>query len=337
MARRLELPPLSTVEELCAAVADRSGRPVRLAPRRMRVGEPSGFVERLADADVIHFEQETSGLHRAHIVCHELAHLLCGHLAEPPAAGRGHGLRRTAHHRRRHDAARPRPLPLRRRRGGGGRGAGRRTAADPGAGARGRDHLAARARAGAPQGPACLTATALGTAAAVSDSTSSTSRIGAAAWTVAGLKLRAWRRDPSSGLLVVALAIAAPASSFLVAAPVVYRLIDRVAHVGNLATLLVYLGITGFSAAAVVLALIWTPPERTRRPRVWDALAAGTRRRVRRRLAVFAVLAAADGGVLRGRRSGQPGDAADLRHHLRARARDRRFPRALPGRVRASP
>lgn len=84
VARQLELPPLSTVEELCAAVADRCGRPVRLEPRRMRVGEPSGFVERRADADVIHFEQETSGLHQAHIICHELAHLLCGHLAEVP-------------------------------------------------------------------------------------------------------------------------------------------------------------------------------------------------------------------------------------------------------------
>ncbi|GHJ41952.1 hypothetical protein Sm713_75610 [Streptomyces sp. TS71-3] len=85
MVRQLDLPRVSTVEELCAAVATRAGRPVRLVPRRMRVGEPSGFVERGADADVIHFEQETSGLHRAHIICHELAHLLCGHLAEAPA------------------------------------------------------------------------------------------------------------------------------------------------------------------------------------------------------------------------------------------------------------
>ncbi|MFC6596563.1 hypothetical protein [Kitasatospora paranensis] len=84
VARHLDLPPMSTVEELCAVVAERIGRPVRLAPRRMRVGEPSGFVERLPDEDVVHVEQETSGLHRAHIVCHELAHLLRGHLAEPP-------------------------------------------------------------------------------------------------------------------------------------------------------------------------------------------------------------------------------------------------------------
>lgn len=82
--KELALPPLSTAEELCAAVAERLGRPVRIAPRRMRVGEPSGFVERRAAEDVIHVEQETSGLHRAHIVCHELAHLLCGHLAEAP-------------------------------------------------------------------------------------------------------------------------------------------------------------------------------------------------------------------------------------------------------------
>ncbi|MEW1721055.1 hypothetical protein [Streptomyces sp. NPDC093109] len=83
--RELDLPRLRTVEELTAAVAERVGRPVRLVPRRMRVGEPSGFVERRADADIIHFEQETSGLHQAHIICHELAHLLCGHLAEAPA------------------------------------------------------------------------------------------------------------------------------------------------------------------------------------------------------------------------------------------------------------
>jgi hypothetical protein len=82
--RELRLPPLSTVDELCAAVAERLGRTVRIAPRRMRVGEPSGFVERRAEEDVIHVEQETSGLHRAHIICHELAHLLCGHLAEGP-------------------------------------------------------------------------------------------------------------------------------------------------------------------------------------------------------------------------------------------------------------
>ncbi|MFD9123708.1 hypothetical protein [Kitasatospora sp. NPDC059571] len=89
VARRLDLPQLGTVEALCAAVAERTGRPVRLAPRRMRVGEPSGFVERRPDEDVIHVERETSGLHRAHIVCHELAHLLCGHLAEAPPPGGG--------------------------------------------------------------------------------------------------------------------------------------------------------------------------------------------------------------------------------------------------------
>ncbi|MFJ2111560.1 MULTISPECIES: hypothetical protein [unclassified Streptomyces] len=86
MVRELDLPRMDSVEELCEVVADRTGRTVRLVPRRMRVGEPSGFVERRADADVIHFEQETSGLHRAHIICHELAHLLCGHLGEPPSA-----------------------------------------------------------------------------------------------------------------------------------------------------------------------------------------------------------------------------------------------------------
>ncbi|MDX3850280.1 MAB_1171c family putative transporter [Streptomyces sp. AK02-01A] len=114
--------------------------------------------------------------------------------------------------------------------------------------------------------------------------------IGTVAWAVAGLKIRAWRRDPSHGLLVVALAIAAPATAFLMAAPVLYRLIDRIAHRGNLATLLVYLGITAFSAAAVVLARMWTPPKERANAQVWDGATADTWRQARRRLAVFAVL-----------------------------------------------
>lgn len=114
--------------------------------------------------------------------------------------------------------------------------------------------------------------------------------IGTVSWVVAGLKFRAWRRDPSPGLLVVALTIAAPATAFVVASPVLYRLIDRLASRGNLATLLVYLGITGFSAAAVVLARMWTPPKERANSRVWDAATADTWRQVRRRLAVFAVL-----------------------------------------------
>lgn len=115
--------------------------------------------------------------------------------------------------------------------------------------------------------------------------------IGAVAWVVAGLKFRAWKRDPSPGLLVVALTIAAPSTAFVVASPVLYRLIDRVAHRGNLATVLVYLGITGFSAGAVVLARMWAPPKRHADAQAWDAATAETWRQVRRRLVVFAVLA----------------------------------------------
>ncbi|MFG2696744.1 MAB_1171c family putative transporter [Kitasatospora sp. NPDC048407] len=114
--------------------------------------------------------------------------------------------------------------------------------------------------------------------------------IGCAAWVVAGLKLRAWRREPSFGLLVVALAVASPSTSFLLASPLLYRAIDHVTGVGNLATLLVYLGIIGFSAAAVVLALVWSPPEERSGTEVWAPLDDRLRRRVRRRTAVFAAL-----------------------------------------------
>lgn len=114
--------------------------------------------------------------------------------------------------------------------------------------------------------------------------------IGTVSWVAAGFKIQAWRREPSRCLLVVALAVAAPSTAFLIASPVLYRLIDRLAHVGNLATLLVYTGITGFSAATVALALIWTPPAERSDGQVWDAASADTWQPVKRRLAVFAVL-----------------------------------------------
>jgi len=120
--------------------------------------------------------------------------------------------------------------------------------------------------------------------------------IGTVAWLVAGLKFRAWRRDPSFGLLVVTLAIASPATAFLLASPVLYRLVDRLTGVGNLATLLVYLGIMGFSAATVLLALLWTPPAERGDARVW-AQPETVARRLRRRLAVFGVLVPAMAGL----------------------------------------
>ncbi|MFJ5926863.1 MAB_1171c family putative transporter [Kitasatospora sp. NPDC092948] len=114
--------------------------------------------------------------------------------------------------------------------------------------------------------------------------------IGGAAWAVAWLKLRAWRRDPSFGLLVVTLAVASPATAFLLASPLLYRAVGRLTGVGNLATLLVYLGVVGFSAAAMVLALVWAPPEERAGDQVWAPLDGRLRQRVRRRTAVFATL-----------------------------------------------
>ncbi|MFJ5102368.1 MAB_1171c family putative transporter [Streptomyces sp. NPDC088554] len=117
--------------------------------------------------------------------------------------------------------------------------------------------------------------------------------IGTVAWIAAALKIRAWLRDPSPGLLVVALTVAAPATAFVVAAPVLYRLIDRAAHRGNLATLLVYLGITGFSAGAVALARIWTPSGERSEARIGDRATAEIWRQVRHRLWTFAALVTA--------------------------------------------
>lgn len=114
--------------------------------------------------------------------------------------------------------------------------------------------------------------------------------IGTGAWIVGVMKIRAWRRDPSPGLLIVAMTIIPSATAFLAASPLLYRLIDRVTHRGNLATLLVYLGITTFSATALMLARIWSPTTDRLNSLVWDAAAGDFWRQVRARIAVFAVL-----------------------------------------------
>ncbi|KNB52288.1 ParH-like protein [Streptomyces caatingaensis] len=79
LAAGLELPVPFDAAALAAAVARRRGRPVELMPTAWRPGLPCGLLISAEQADYIVYVADTPPLHRAHILVHELAHLLCGH------------------------------------------------------------------------------------------------------------------------------------------------------------------------------------------------------------------------------------------------------------------
>ncbi|MEV0530818.1 regulator component [Kitasatospora sp. NPDC050463] len=73
------LPYRFSEEELVQAVSTLIGRPIYVEARDMKGNFACGLRERYSDREVISFEINTSPLHRSHIICHELAHILCGH------------------------------------------------------------------------------------------------------------------------------------------------------------------------------------------------------------------------------------------------------------------
>lgn len=77
LLRDLDIQPPLDVTELCARVGAHRGREIRLvgAPlKRFGMSFPVG------QYDVIVFQENTSRPHQDHICCHELGHILCGHL-----------------------------------------------------------------------------------------------------------------------------------------------------------------------------------------------------------------------------------------------------------------
>jgi len=71
----------------CSALAVHRERPIILRPVTGWVG-PCGLWVGGPSADLIFYEQETSPLHRDHIILHEASHLICGHSSAeiPPSA-----------------------------------------------------------------------------------------------------------------------------------------------------------------------------------------------------------------------------------------------------------
>ncbi|MFJ9445996.1 ParH-like protein [Kitasatospora sp. NPDC101235] len=76
----MELPDPFDAEALVHRVAEQRGRRIELLPTPWRPGVPCGLVVTTDEADYIVYSSDTSPLHRQHILLHEVAHLLCGHL-----------------------------------------------------------------------------------------------------------------------------------------------------------------------------------------------------------------------------------------------------------------
>lgn len=74
------IPKPFSVEAFCANLAELRGRPIVLIPWDTRqINQPTGLWIGTAKADYIVFDALTTAIHRAHIVLHELGHLLLGH------------------------------------------------------------------------------------------------------------------------------------------------------------------------------------------------------------------------------------------------------------------
>lgn len=83
----LVLPDPWDIDSMIARVASRAGRPLRVERRPAAGDGITGTIFRLADEDVIFYRDDLVGLHREHVLCHELGHLLAGHLEGPEAYG----------------------------------------------------------------------------------------------------------------------------------------------------------------------------------------------------------------------------------------------------------
>jgi hypothetical protein len=71
------------IHDLCDVVSRRQGKPIHLIPESLPTSSPCGLTVRTAAFDAIFYERNTSPLHQAHIIGHELGHVLCGHRCAP--------------------------------------------------------------------------------------------------------------------------------------------------------------------------------------------------------------------------------------------------------------
>lgn len=87
--REFRVPDPFDLDEFCAEIADRRGRPLILRPvPGLSADAPCGLWVGTERADHVFYDPGTSPLHAEHIVLHELSHILCGHSGADAAIGR---------------------------------------------------------------------------------------------------------------------------------------------------------------------------------------------------------------------------------------------------------
>src|SRR4051794_28622757 len=77
----LDLPSPFDVQTFCHSLEQARGRAIRLVPKALPTGSPSGLCVSTKTGDYIFYEAQTSPLHQEHIILHEVAHLICDHRA----------------------------------------------------------------------------------------------------------------------------------------------------------------------------------------------------------------------------------------------------------------
>ncbi|KPC61125.1 hypothetical protein ADL29_26670 [Streptomyces chattanoogensis] len=82
LIKELAVPAAIDLQGMCDIVATRVARPVHMVPMSLD-GVVSGMTASTDDGYWIFFELKTSPWHQAHIVLHELSHLLLGHAQDP--------------------------------------------------------------------------------------------------------------------------------------------------------------------------------------------------------------------------------------------------------------
>lgn len=82
LIRELGLPAATDLPGMCDIVARRVERPIRLVPMSLG-GVVSGMTASTDEGYWVFYERRTSPWHQAHIVLHELSHLLLGHGQDP--------------------------------------------------------------------------------------------------------------------------------------------------------------------------------------------------------------------------------------------------------------
>ncbi|MGW7004560.1 hypothetical protein ACWGCW_17500 [Streptomyces sp. NPDC054933] len=83
LAERLVIPQPFDLEEFCSSIAEQRGRPLHLLPLDgpMDPHLPCGIWLGLDVADIVFYEASAADILKVHIVLHEIAHMLLGHVA----------------------------------------------------------------------------------------------------------------------------------------------------------------------------------------------------------------------------------------------------------------